>query len=343
MKKVRLQGLVVVMVLLLVLTACGSKEEKAAGTVTETVKATESAKLTDVKIVLDWTPNTNHSGLYAALDQGYYKEAGLNVEIIQPNESGADTMVASGKVPFGISGQDSITQARTQNVPIVSIAAIIQHNTSGFAAPVSKNIKTPKDYEGKTYGGFGSPFENSVLQAMMEDAKADFSKLKSVSVGDMDYFTAVKKDIDFTWIFYAWTGIEAELRKEPLDMLYLKDFNEKLDYYTPVLTTNETMIKDKPEIVKAFVAATSKGYKYAIDHPAEAAEILIKAVPDINKDLVKASQKWLSPQYQADAPRWGEQKKTVWDNYANWLTEHKLLEKPLDTDAAFTNQFIPES
>lgn len=160
MKKVSLLGLV--FVLLLVLSACGSKEEKDASTVNsaaaETPVATVSTKLTDVKIVLDWTPNTNHTGLYVALDQGYYKAAGLNVEIIQPNESGADTMVASGKVPFGISGQDSITQARTQSIPIVSIAAIIQHNTSGFAAPVSKNIKTPKDYEGKTYGGFGSPF-----------------------------------------------------------------------------------------------------------------------------------------------------------------------------------------
>jgi ABC-type nitrate/sulfonate/bicarbonate transport system substrate-binding protein len=346
MKKVRKQGLMVVISIMLVLTACGSKtatDTASSSPAPVNVQTTEKAgeSLTDVSIVLDWTPNTNHTGLYAALDQGYYKESGLNVEIIQPNESGADTMVASGKVPFGIGGQDSITQARTQDVPIVSIAAIIQHNTSGFAAPVSKNIKGPKDFEGKTYGGFGSPFENSVLQAMMEDAKADFSKLKNVSVGDADYFTAVKKDIDFEWIFYAWTGIEAELRKEPLDMLYLKDYSEKLDYYTPVLTTNETMIKDKPEIVKAFVAATSKGYKYAIDHPDLAAEILIKAVPDINKELVRASQKWLSPQYQADAPRWGEQKKTVWDNYADWLTEHKLLEKKLDSDKAFTNQFIP--
>lgn len=336
MKKVRLQGLAAMLALVLMFTACSSKKDNEAAT-------TGNEKLTDVKVVLEWTPNTNHTGLYAAVDQGYYKEAGLKVEIIQPNDSGSDTMVASGSVEFGVSGQDSITQARTQNVPIVSIASIIQHNTSGFAAPVSKNIKTPKDFEGKTYGGFGSPFENSVLQAMMEEANADYSKLKNVSVGDVDYFTAVKQDIDFEWIFYAWTGIEAELRNEPVEMLYLKDFNEDLDYYTPVLTTNEKMIKDKPELVKAFVAATSKGYQYAIDHPSEAAEILIKSVPDINANLVRASQAWLSPQYQADAPRWGEQKKSVWENYANWLTKHKLLEKALDADASFTNEFLPDS
>jgi ABC-type nitrate/sulfonate/bicarbonate transport system substrate-binding protein len=246
------------------------------------------------------------------------------------------------RVKWHLASADSITQARTQGVPIVSIAAIIQHNTSGFASPAAKNIKAPKDFAGKTYGGFGSPFENSVLQSMMESDKADFSKLKIVEAGNTDYFTAVKKDIDFEWIFYAWTGIEAELRKEPQNMIYLKDFSDKLDYYTPVLSTNETMIKDKPEIVKAFVAATAKGYQYAISNPEKAADILIKAVPDINKELVIASQKWISPRYQADAPRWGEQKKTVLDNYADWLTEHKLLEKKLDSNAAFTNQFLPE-
>jgi ABC-type nitrate/sulfonate/bicarbonate transport system substrate-binding protein len=211
LKKIRLQGwMVIVLGLMLVLTACGKKvatenatPEKAATATTTPEKVSD--KLTDVKIMLEWTPNTNHTGLYAALDQGYYKEAGLNVEIIQPNDSGSDAMVGTGKVSFGISGQDSITQARTQGVPIVSIAAIIQHNTSGFAAPVSKHIKTPKDYEGKTYGGFGMPFESSVLQSMMETDKADFSKLKIVNAGDADFFTAVKKDIDFEWIFYAWT------------------------------------------------------------------------------------------------------------------------------------------
>ncbi|MDB5052999.1 MAG: putative thiamine biosynthesis protein [Bacilli bacterium] len=331
MKSIRLKSFTIVALcsLILALTACGTKT------------TSDTTKLTNVQIVLDWTPNTNHTGIYVAKDQGFYKEAGLNVEIIQPNDSGADTMVASGKVPFGISGQDSITQARTQGVPLVSIAAIIQHNTSGFASPAAKNIKAPKDFVGKTYGSFGSPFESAVLQSLMENDKADFSKLKIVNIGDADYFTATKKDIDFSWIFYAWTGIQAELQKEPQNMLYLKDFSDKLDYYTPVLSTNETMIKEKPEIVKAFVAATAKGYQYAIKNPEKAADMLIKAVPDINKELVIASQKWLSPRYQADAPRWGEQKKTVWDNYADWLTEHKLLEKKLDSDAAFTNQFIP--
>ncbi|MEF2966317.1 ABC transporter substrate-binding protein [Paenibacillus sp. M1] len=302
----------------------------------------QSAPLRDVKVVLDWSPNTNHTGLYVAKDQGFYEAEGLNVEIMLPGSGGADAMVASGEVPFGVSYQEGVTQGRTQGVPLVSIAAVIQHNTSGFAAPVDRGIKTPKDYEGKAYGGWGSPVEEAILKSIMDGAGADVDKVKFVNMGEADYFTAVKRDIDFAWIFYAWTGIEAELRGEPLDMQYVKDYSEKLDYYTPVIVTNEKTAASDPELVKAFMRATSKGYEYAIDHPEEAADILLKAVPDLDKDLVVASQKWLSPKYRDDAARWGEQKREVWQNYSDWMYERNLIEKPLDTDSAFTNEFLPE-
>ncbi|NWL89952.1 ABC transporter substrate-binding protein [Paenibacillus sp. 79R4] len=303
----------------------------------------QTKELHDVKFVLDWSPNTNHTGLYVAQAKGFYEKEGLKLDILLPGSGGADAMVASGEVPFGISYQESVTQGRTQGVPLVSIAAVIQHNTSGFAAPVDRNIKTPKDFEGKSYGGWGSPVEEAVMKSIMDIDGGDVSKVKMINMGEADFFTAVKRDIDFAWIFYAWTGIEAELRGEPLDMLYVKDYSDKLDYYTPVITTNEKLIKDDPELIKAFLRATSKGYQYAIQHPEEAADILLSAVPDLDKDLVMASQKWLSPKYQDDAARWGEQKQSVWQNYSDWMYEKKLIEKPLDTDAAFTNNFLPEN
>ena len=293
-------------------------------------------------VVLDWTPNTNHTGLYVAKNQGYYEEEGLDVEIIQPGQAGADQMVAGGNAQFGVSYQEQVTLARIQDVPIVSIAAVIQHNTSGFASPVSKNIKTPKDFEGKKYGGWGSPVEKAVLESLMNTVGADINKLEIVNVGNTDFFTAVQRDVDFFWIYYGWTGVEAELRNEEINMIYLTDYSEKLDYYTPVLITSEKMIADDPETVEAFMRATAKGYQFAIDNPDQAAEILISMEPDLDAELVKASQQWLSPRYQDDAPRWGEQKREVWQNYADWMLEHNLLEKALDVDAAFTNEFLPE-
>ncbi|MFI8686901.1 ABC transporter substrate-binding protein [Rossellomorea sp. NPDC077527] len=298
--------------------------------------------LKKVSVVLDWTPNTNHTGLYVAKEKGYFKDQGLDVDIILPGESGADQLVASGKAEFGVGYQESVTQARVQDVPLVSIAAVIQHNTSGFASPKSKGITKPKDFEGKSYGGWGSPVEKAVMDSIMKQKNADVEKVNFINMGDTDFFTAVKRDVDFAWIYYGWTGIEAELRGEELNMMYVKDYSEKLDYYTPVLTTNEKMIESDPETVKAFLAATSKGYEYAIDNPKEAGEILLGAAPDLDKELVIKSQEWLAPKYQDDAERWGEQKLEVWENYASWMYDNDLLDKKLESKKAFTNEFLPK-
>jgi len=323
---------------MLCVAGCGGSPQQEGGASGE---PEAGEKLTPVKVVLDWTPNTNHTGLYAARDKGYYAEHGLDVEIISPPETGADQLIASGGAEFGVSYQESITQARLQDVPIVSLAAVIQHNTSGFAAPVDKNIKTPADFEGKRYGGWGNPVEEAVIASLMQQENADVGKVEFIN-STTDFFTGTAQDIDFAWIFYAWTGIEAELRDVEIDMLYVKDYSEALDYYTPVLATNEKMIAEQPELVRAFMAATSEGYQYAIEHPEEAAELLIEAEPDLNAELVRASQTWLSPRYQDDAPRWGEQKATVWSDYMEWMFEQGVLEGRIDTEAAYTNEFLPE-
>ncbi len=317
------------------LAACQSKEEP---------KKEEAAKdqLEKVTMVLDWTPNTNHTGLYVAQAQGFFEEQGLDVDIIQPGDAGADQLVASGKADFGISYQEGITLARTQGVPIVSIAAIIQHNTSGFAAPKEKGIASPKDFEGKTYGGWGSPIEKAVIETIMKADGGDVEKMAIINAGDADFFTMTEKDVDFAWIYYGWTGVEAELRGKDIDMIYLTDYSEKLDYYTPVLSTNEKMIDEKSDIVKKMVAAVAKGYEYAIENPEDAANILLVAAPDLSQDLVINSQKWLADKYQDDAEQWGVQKLDVWKNYADWMTENGVLEGDFDPEQAFTNEFLPK-
>ncbi|KGP90264.1 ABC transporter substrate-binding protein [Pontibacillus chungwhensis BH030062] len=319
--------------LLVLLTACSSTSEES---------GEESESPQDVTLVLDWTPNTNHTGLYVAKEKGYFEEQGLNVEIIMPGEAGADQLVASEKADFGISAQEALTKARVQDIPVVSIAAIIQHNTSGFASPQDKNIDSPKDFEGKTYGGWGAPVEREVISSLMKQENADAEKVEIVNMGNTDFFTAVERDVDFAWIYYGWTGVEAELRGKDLNMIYLTDYSEKLDYYTPVLTTNQKHIDEDPELVKDFTKAVSQGYQYAIDEPKKSADILIDAVPDLDPELVKASQEWLSPKYQDDAEQWGIQEKATWQNYADWMYENGLLDQELKADEAFTNEFLPE-
>jgi len=324
---------------LLVCSGCaaGNKEGAAAKE-----KATAGVAPRDVTIMLDWVPNTNHTGLYVALDKGWYKEEGLKARIVEPTEGGTTQLVATGKAQFGVSYQEDVTMARSSNVPVVSIAAVIQHNTSGFASKKETGITRPKDMEGKRYGGWGSPTEEAMIKAVMESDGGDFSKVKIFNIGTSDFFTAINRDVDFAWIYYGWTGIEAEQRGIDLNFLELRKLDPALDYYTPVLITSEKLATENPELVKKFMRATSRGYEYAAQHPDEAAQILLKYAPEANKNLVLASQKYLSPRYQDDAARWGEQKGEVWERYAKWLYQRKLLPDMIDTAKAYTNQFLPK-
>lgn len=327
------------LIMLTFLVACNNKEDKS---VESDVAGKKDDKLEKVQIVLDWTPNTNHTGLYVAQEKGYFKDEGLDVEIILPGEAGANQLVAAGKAQFGISAQETVTEARAEDIPVVSIAAILQHNTSGFASLKEANINSPKDYEGKSYGGWGAPVEQAIMTSLMANEDADFNKVNYINMGNSDFFTAIERDIDFAWIYYAWTGIEAELRGVDLNMQYLIDYSDQLDYYTPVIMTNEKMINDKTEVVQAFMKAVAKGYEFAIDNPEDAATILVKQVPDLDKELVHASQLWISERYQAEAPRWGEQKLEVWENYSEWMLENKLLDEKFNSEEAFTNEFLPQ-
>ncbi len=328
-KMTRFLLILIIITLTLSLSACG------------TGAPDKGRDLQKVTFVLDWTPNTNHTGIYAAKAQGFFEEQGLDVEIIQPSEGTSDSIVASGSAQFGISYQESVTFARAEGIPLVSLAAVIQHNTSGFASLKDKNILSPKDFEGKIYGGWGSPIEEATIKYLMEQAGADFSKVKIATTGDADFFQAsASGQIDFGWIFEGWDGIAAKQKGMELNYIDLGKEATVFDYYTPVIITNETILAQNEELVKAFMAAAKKGYEFAIENPEEAAEILIKAVPEIDGELVKESQKFLSQQYQAEAEYWGYQKEEVWQDYTNWMAENGFIKEKIDVSKAYTNKFV---
>ncbi|KNZ43340.1 ABC transporter substrate-binding protein [Acetobacterium bakii] len=313
-------------ILIIGLTGCAQKENE------------------DITVVLDWVPNTNHTGLYVAQQMGYFEEEGLNVEIIQPSEGGSADLIAAGQGEFGISYQEQVTYARTaaNPLPIKAIAAIIQHNTSGFASPVDRNITTPKNFEGKKYGGWGSPMEVATLKGLMAIDNADFSQVEIVDVGALDFFTAVNGYVDFTWIYYGWDGISAELKDYPINFIRLQDVDPNLDFYTPVIIASEDYLEKNPETARRFLRAVAKGYEYAIANPEEAADMLLADNPEIDRDLAVASQEYLAGEYQGDASQWGVMNQTIWTNYSKWMYDQGLLEKELSVDEAFTNEFLPE-
>ncbi|PKE48614.1 ABC transporter substrate-binding protein [Macrococcoides caseolyticum] len=297
-----------------------------------------------VTIMLDWTPNTNHTGLYVAQEKGYFDKHGLDVEIKTPGEVNADQLIAANKkdVQFGISAQETVTQSRSEGIPVKSIGAIIQHNTSGFMSLKDKAIKSPKDYVGRTYGGWGAPIEQPMIDAVMKKDGASVKDTKIINMGNTDFFTASKKNIDFAWVYYGWTGIEAETRNIDVNMQYLIDYDKNLDYYTPVVIANEKYLKSNGETAKKFMTALKEGYEYSIKHDKESADILMKSVPELKKQekLVYASQKYLSPKYQDDAKYWGYQEERIWKNFGQFMKDNKVITKDFVARDAFTNEYV---
>jgi ABC-type nitrate/sulfonate/bicarbonate transport system substrate-binding protein len=299
-------------------------------------------ELEPVVLTLDWVPNTNHTGFYVALEKGWYAEQGLAVEIQVPADpSAALKQVAAGNTPFGVSFQDEVTVARASGIPVVSIAAIVQHNTSAIASLASAGIESAADFEGKTYASFGLPIERPLLQGLMQCEGADIDQLEFVDVGYDTFPALVAGRADLIWIYQGWDGVQAELMGVELNTVPL--YGDCVpDYYTPVIIAGESTLAERSELVSRFLAATERGYSYAIEHPVEAADILIKHSPESDAQLVRASQAWLSDHYQADAPRWGVQNPTVWRTFVDWMAANGLLSEPIDADAAFSNAYLAE-
>ena len=295
--------------------------------------------LEEVTLLLDWTPNTNYSGIFAAMEEGYYREEGIDLQVVEAPGSVLQ-MIATGQAHFGISYQEEVVFARLSDLPVVTIAAVIQHNTSGFASLKERDILSPADFEGKRYGGWGSPVEEATIKALMDKHGADFNLVDIVTTGEVDSLIAIERDADFAWIYYGWTGIEAELKGIDLNFIELRLEEEALDYYTPVIVASEELIAENPTLAERFMNATSKGYRLAMDDPETAARHLLTHAPELDHDLVSASQEWLVDKYQAEADTWGLQDKKTWEAYSNWLLENGLIDKMPESEKAYTNRFV---
>lgn len=302
--------------------------------------------LQTITFVLDWTPNTNHTGLYVAMAKGYFADAGLNVEVVQPPEDGAEVLVGSGKAQFGVSFQDTMAPALIGDdpLPITAVAAIIQHNTSGIISRKGEGMDHPAGLEGHKYATWDLPVEKATIQQVMEADGGDFSKVELIPSTVTDEVSALQsKSVDAIWIFYAWAGIACEVAGLETDYFAFADIDPVFDFYTPVVIATNDFLAQNPDTAKAFLAALSQGYQDAIENPQEAADILMEAAPELqdSSDLVYASQEYLAEQYAADAAQWGVFDAQRWGAFYTWLNDKQLLDAPLDPEAGFSNDFLP--
>ena len=304
---------------------------------------TSSDERTKVTFCLDYTPNTNHTGLYVAQAKGYFADEGLEVEIVQPADDTAETMIGAGKAQMGVSYQDYIANALASDepMPIEAVAAIIQHNTSGIMSRKSDGITRPKAMQGHTYATWDMPVEQATIKHIVEKDGGDYSKVELVPYNVDDEVSGLKSSMfDSVWVYEGWAVQNAVVQDFDYGYFSFISIDDVFDYYTPVLAANTDYAKENPEVIKAFVRAARKGYEFAISNYADAARCLLDAVPELDEKLVMQSAEYLAGQYQSDADSWGVIEKDRWSRFYQWLNDNDLVANKLDVNAGWTMDYL---
>ncbi|TPJ05165.1 ABC transporter substrate-binding protein [Mesorhizobium sp. B2-7-3] len=247
-----------------------------------------------VTVALDWTVNTNHIGLFVARDKGFYREAGLEVDILPYSDTGAGTLVANHVADFGINGTISLFTQKTAGADLKGVYAVVQSETGRLVFNAARSeIKSPKNLDGLTYGGFGSAWETALISTIIrhDGGKGYF---ETVTLGTSAYEALANGSVDFTLEVSTWEGVEAELRGVKQRSFVYADHGVP-DEHTTLISSSEAYLQANPELASSFIQATRRGYQFAVDHPGEAATLLIAANKDAltNPALVHASLKAL--------------------------------------------------
>ena len=305
-------------------------------------------KLTTMTLALDWTPNTNHTGIYIALAQGWYRAEGIDLKLLPYSANvSPDVLVSTGKADVGVSSTEGIVADAAVGQPVVSIAAIIQHNTSALVTLASSGLTRPSDLDGKIYGGFGAPYESAVVgEIIQKDGGKGQFKNVTLSVDAMQALESHR--IDFVWVFEGWEIIQAQRDGVKLNVFPITNYGVA-DYYTPNLIASPAEIQQKPDLLHKFMTATACGYEYARTHVQQSAQMLLVQNKGVFPDtgLVLASQQFLSPRYANPGRKWGMQDASAWHGYPQFILDSGGVDdasgKPvhsLNFDAMYTNQFL---
>lgn len=321
------------------LAGCGSSS--ATGSAASSTAASTSAnKLT---LVLDYTPNTNHTGIYVAQSKGYYTDEGIELDIEQPPEDGADALVGSGKAQLGVSYQDVMANylGSDSPLPVTAIAAVIQHNTSGIMSRAVDGITRPRAMENHTYATWGQDVEQAIVKSVIATDGGDASKVEMIPCSTTDEVASLKaNEFDDVWVYEAWACQNAKVQGFDYNYFSFADIDAVFDYYTPVIIAGDDFLKASPDVAKAFLRATKKGYEYAIAHPDDAANILVSEVPELDSKLVGASQEFLASRYTADASAWGVIDAARWDRFYAWMGAQGLVSKTIGSGVGFSMDYL---
>jgi NitT/TauT family transport system substrate-binding protein len=330
--------------------ACGGSDNGGSQSATG---STGSAALEKVTLQLDWTPNTNHLGIYVALANGWYKDAGIDLEILPYGDASPDTVVANGQADVGVSFPASVIYSRAAGLPLTSIASVLQSNPTQLAVLASSDIQRPRDFDGKTYAGFGLPYEEPQIRTVIQadGGKGDF---QVATLDSFAYEALYSGRADFTEMFMTWEGIEADMRGIAIRSFKYTDYGMPNFPGVILIARSDDVASGSPKL-KKFLEVTQRGYTYAAEHPDDAAKLLLDYLPDAfpEPDLVTRSAEALPGYFLVSGTAWGVQNADDWHAYTKWFVDQGLItdanDKPITSidgfpgGALFDNSLLPGS
>jgi ABC-type nitrate/sulfonate/bicarbonate transport system substrate-binding protein len=306
-----------------------------------------------VTVALDWVPNTNHTGIYVAKALGFYRQAGINVHILPYGTTAPETLVAAGKADFGISYEAGTIFARAAGEDVIAVFAILQHDALQVGVRATNGaINSPKDLDGKTYAGFGTPDEGPTLKYVIR-RDGGTGSFTTVDLNTSAYDAVWTGRADFTLSYTTWEAIQGRLAGRPFKPGFGLTQLGLPDNYSTLMISSNHYLSEHPDIARRFLAATQQGYQYAAAHPAQAAHILIAADPNglgSQTTLVNDSALLLARSYYLDASGVaGPQTTDRWAGYGNLLFDAgaltdangaKVTRRP-DWSTYYTNAYLP--
>ena len=297
-----------------------------------------------VTLTLDWYPNADHAGIYAAQAEGFFEEAGLEVEIQQPSDPTAVLqLVAAGQSEFGISYENEMANAAAREVPVRSIMAIMQEPLNSIISLKEAGITFPENLAGKTVGYAGQSFGAAVLDTVLRKAGEDPSSVEKVNVG-LDLRPALTSERVDAVVDAYWNIEAVELAQEGFETNVIRLPEVGVPNYNElVVATSESYAEENPDIVRHFVGALVEGHRYTLENSEAARDALLAANEELDPEVAEETVGLTVPLFESRDGRIGYQDPEEWSTYVDWAVENNVLSGPVEVDAVMTNEFLSES
>jgi len=295
-----------------------------------------------ISLALDWYPNSNHAGIYSAIDEGFFQDEKIDFEIYTPSDPTAIiSAVASGRDDFGLSYQPDVLQAQSAGLDVISVLSIAQHPLNSIMTLKENNISTPKDLKGKTIGFPGIPSNKAMLKTVLNNQGLDISDVETIDVGFELVKALISGSVDAIIGAY-WTheSIVMEQQGYEINIIRLEEWGVP-DYYELILITNVTFLNENKIEVEKVVESITKGYKFAIKNPEKSISSVINIAGKeiVEEDVERKGIELLIPMWESKSIPFGFQDTKKWEETYNWMKNNNFLKDELKIEDLLFTEF----